>query len=114
MQVIENHLKTKPGPEKPALSRAQRRQIERIEEECQQVHQTLANNFLSFMVTHENPTDEVLAEKAKQIDSQWRVFARQRHLHVKMFDLLKKYCSDLIEEFKKSKSDEQGRDQSPA
>lgn len=103
---LNGHNKEKEiEPEKP-LSREQRRAKERVETEARQVHERMCEKFTDFMIECEDPDGPEVAEKAKSMSAQWKMFCKSRGLKENCYNFMEKYCETVIAEFKRLKEEQ--------
>ncbi len=85
------------------LTRQQKRLKERIESEAQEVHSNMVAKFLDFMIKEADLTDEVIAEKKKQFNAQWKMFCGSRKLTKESYDAVDKSMDAVIEKYRSLK-----------
>lgn len=93
------------NPPAPQLSRQQRRYKERIESEANQTYASITKKFFNYLVTHDNPTGQEVADRIEQISAQWKMYCRKMNLVKDVYDMFDKYANGLLEEYLKTKSE---------
>lgn len=97
-------------------SRQQRRFIERIEQEANMTFAALADKFLAYFSTCDNPLGQETKDKMTQINGQWRTYCTHRRLNIKAFSMATEYMDSLLKEFEKNalgKENDNQQDQAP-
>lgn len=82
------------------LTREQRRQVERTTKEAMVRFNKFANDFSDWMYDTPDLTDEMVAERVKQIDAKWQVYCRYMNLDLKSKDAIKDFCKELYNHYK--------------
>jgi hypothetical protein len=85
------------------LTRQQRRLKERIEKEAEEVHSKMCANFLDFVIKSPDLTEEVINEKKKQFNAQWKMFCGSRKLTKESFEAIEKAMNMILEKYQSLK-----------
>lgn len=85
------------------LSRSQRRDKERREEDAKRTYETLAEKFTNYFVGCDNPESEEVEERRRQMNAQWRVFCKKMNLIPAAYVMFDEYSKGLIKEYHESK-----------
>lgn len=81
------------------ISRAQKRFIERVEQEANMVFTALCDKFLAFFSTCENPQGQEVKDKMAEINGQWLTYATRRQLNIQALSMVKDYMDSILKEF---------------
>lgn len=92
-----------PEKDQPKLSREQKRFQERIESEAKQMFNALANKFLNYFVTIDDPEGQAVQDKAKEMGAQWRIFCKAKSLAPEAYVMFDKYTERIMTDFLESK-----------
>jgi hypothetical protein len=105
-QEIINAMAEPPHKEetKPILSRAQRRQMERIESDAKARYHAIADQFIKAFTEAIDPESEEIVQLMKKYDAQWRIYCKSKRLTDKAFPLVKEYCESVIKQYFEEKS----------
>lgn len=98
--TLNGHDKTAEKEGKQSLSRHQRRQAERIENEANLVMSQLCGQFLNFFMQHPEPLGSEVKEQAKVYSAKWKMYCVRNGINPLAKDTLEKYCAQVIEQFK--------------
>lgn len=85
-------------------SRFQRRLMEKINDQVNETHNFLAEKFLNYIITCDDPESDLVQEKAKQVSLQWRLFCKTKNLKPEAFPLMDEFCNSVIDEYKQLKT----------
>lgn len=97
-----------PGEEKTekVLSKAEQRikaknehYIEQLQKIAQRIHNELCGRFNEFIILTEDPSEETLRKKAKQLSAQWKLFVKTKGLKDSVLNLVGDFCDKTIAEF---------------
>lgn len=81
------------------LSREQLRRKDRIESEAQETFHRVTENYLDFFTKHEDPEDDAVYQKQKQISAQWRLYCFRKKLTASAFPAVDEYCNKVRENY---------------
>jgi hypothetical protein len=96
--MTDPQAKTDSGKQRPE-TREQRRMRERINNEAQEIIQTLQSRFSDFFLTCENPEGPEVVEKMKVISAQWRAHCKRRNLIPAAYPVLDQYMEDQVKQY---------------
>lgn len=102
--VAEEKAKVIEVKDKQPKSRAEQRAMERITKEASDRLMLLADKWLDFITTTDDPEGEEAVAKFNQLDAQWRTYCTAKRLLPAVFVSLKNYMTAIIEEYKISKA----------
>lgn len=78
---------------------------DRAAKESSRIHSILCTRFADFFVTAEDPEGEDVREFIRRAHGQWVMHCKRWNLNSENFHAVKKYCENLIHEYKKAKYD---------
>lgn len=91
--------------EKP-LSKAEQRiklkndqYMQHLQREAENTHRLLCGRFNEFLILCEEPSEEILRQKAKQVSAQWKLYVKTKHLKDNVLNLVGDFCEKTIAEF---------------
>lgn len=90
------------GSEQPKLSREQRRAMDRIRSEVDQMYDRLCAQFFDFFIDND-PESEAVEQKAKELSSKWKVFCHRKNIVKELHGAIENFCTATIKEYKKAK-----------
>jgi hypothetical protein len=93
------------------LSRAQRRAMERIDSEVKDVFTRLSNQFFNFLMDSDNPSEEELRSKLKEVNSKWIVSCRRLNVKEEFHKMLNQQCDAMISDYLTTKNGNSPSDQ---
>ena len=104
---IDNNAQTtatKVTPKKEtAQSRAQKRWIERTNQEAQATINSLMTQFLAYFMESPDPEGEAVQNKRKDISAKWRLYCKHKQLGPQVFTMADKYMDQVLADYLKEK-----------
>ena len=103
---IDNTPEIAPAPKKEketAQSRAQKRWIERTNQEAQATINSLMTQFLAYFMESQDPEGEAVQNKRKDISAKWRLYCKHKQLGPQVFPMADKYMDQVLADYLKEK-----------
>jgi len=73
--------------------------LERLQKEATHTHNMMCARFTDFLILCDDPSEEILRERAKQLSAQWKMFCKQKNLKYTVLNLVGDFCDKTIAEF---------------
>ncbi len=89
-----------------AISREQKRRMDRINTEAQATINVLMGQFLAFLMVVEDPEGEEAQIKRSQLGAKWRTYCKHKGLTAESRPILDKYMDECMKDYLKEKNPE--------
>lgn len=82
------------------LTREQRRKIERLNKEADDVFNVLARQFRDEFLS-EDPDSELVKETKNKVCAKWKVYCRSKGFKPEALPMMDEFCDRMYEDYKK-------------
>jgi putative protein kinase ArgK-like GTPase of G3E family len=86
------------------ISRRERRFKERTQEQASEISSSLAETFLLYFSTTNDPEGEGVTKLMNQIDSQWRTFCSTKQLTPAAYPHMRQYMESVVKNYLATKN----------
>lgn len=88
--------------EKQTLNRHQSREMERLKEDADKLHNALCTRFLNFFLNNEPESLEV-QDKIKEVSTKWKQYCHHNRIIPSLHDSVQKFCDNYLKEYREKR-----------